>query len=301
MPSGGYLSSLTASGATPTLAAFRGGLSEAGFTEGHNVAIEYRFAEGQYDRLAGMAADLVRLPVNVLIAQAPPAALAAKAATTTIPAVFVSGDDPIKSGLVKRINRPGGNVTGISVFSGSQLGANQLGLLHQVLPTATVISLLVNPANAVQTEAQIKLIEAAARDLKVRLTVVSASSADDFDKAFATAVEQHSNALIVGSDPFYFAQRQQLVSLAEHYKIPAIYEFRAYAAAGGLMSYGPSLPDGYRQAGVYAARILKGERPADMPVVLPTKFELVINLSSAKKIGLQIPDQVLSLADAVLE
>jgi putative ABC transport system substrate-binding protein len=297
----GFLSSVSASGAAAFVPAFERGLNEGGFTEGKNVMVEYRFAEGHYDRLAGLAADLVHRPVAVLVGAAPPAALAAKAATTTIPVVFISGDDPIKSGLVERLNRPGGNITGISVFSGSQLGAKQLNLLHDLIPAATDMGLLVNPANSVQTEAQIRLIGAAANDLKLRLHIVKASTEDEIDKAVATVIEQGCKALIVGADPLFVARREQLVALTERYSIPAIYEFRLYAVVGGLMSYGPSLQDGYRQAGIYVGRILKGEKPGDLPIVLPTKFELVINLTTAKKLGLKISDNVLSLADELME
>jgi len=296
----GYLSSLTAS-ATPPVTAFRVGLSEAGFEEGKNVRVEYRFAEGQYDRLPALAADLVHYPVAVVIGAAPPAALAAKAATKVIPVVFVSGDDPIKSGLVEKLNRPGGNVTGISVFSGSQLGTKQVDLLHHLIPTATAVALLVNPANSVQAEAQIGLVESAARALGLRLHVVNASRESDFDKAFTTVVEKGCNALVAGADPFFFARREQLIAVAARYAIPAIYEFREYAVAGGLMSYGPSLREGYRQAGIYAARIIKGERPGDLPVILPTKFELVINLKTAKALGITVPDTMQLLADEVIE
>jgi putative ABC transport system substrate-binding protein len=297
----GFLSSVSSSGAAAFVPAFQRGLNEGGFTEGKNVAVEYRFAEGQYDRLAGLAADLIHRPVAVLVGAAPPAALAAKAATTTIPIVFVSGDDPIESGLVERLNRPGANVTGISVFSGSQLGAKQLNLLHDLIPAATDIGLLVNPANSVQTEAQIKLIGAAADDLRLRLHIAKASTENEIDKGFAAVVDQGCKALIVGADPLFAARREQLVALAERYSIPAIYTFREYATAGGLVSYGPSLQDGYRQAGIYVGRILKGEKPGDLPIVLPTKFELVINLTTAKKLGLKISDNVLSLSDELIE
>ena len=281
--------------------AFQQGLKEAGYVDGRNVIIESRWAEGQYDRLPHLASDLVRRQVAVLVGAAPPAALAAKAATTTIPIVFVSGDDPIKSGLVERINRPGGNVTGISIFSGSQLGAKQLGLLHELMPGATAIALLVNPANSVQTEAQISLVEAAARNLALRLNVVKASSESDFNNAFAIGIEKQSNALIVGADPFFAARRGQLIALAARYAIPAIYGFREYAVAGGLISYGPSLRNGYRQAATYVARILNGEKPADLPVMLPTKFELVINLKTAKALGLTVPPTLLATADDLIQ
>ena len=297
----GFLSSLTSSAATAQVGPFRHGLEENGFTEGKNVIVEYRFAEGQYDRLPGLAAELVRRPVAVLVGAAPPAALAAKATTTTIPVVFVTGDDPIKSGLVERLNRPGDNVTGVSIFSGSQLGTKHLNLLHDLMPGATDFALLVNPANAVQTEAQIKLVGAAADDLKLHLQIVRASTESDFDKAFATVAEGGAKGLVSGADPFFLARRERLIALAERYSIPAIYEFRLYAADGGLMSYGPSLQEGYRQAGGYVGRILKGEKPGDLPILLPTKFEFVINLKTAKKLGLKISDNVLSLADELIE
>jgi putative tryptophan/tyrosine transport system substrate-binding protein len=281
--------------------AFQKGLEDGGFVDGRNVAIEHRFAEGHYERLPDLAADLIRSHISVLVGAAPPAALAAKAATSTIPVVFVSGDDPIKSGLVERLNRPGANVTGISVFSGSQLGAKQLSLLHDLVPAAVVIALLVNPANAVQTAAQIKLVEDAAHDLGLQLHVANASSEGDFDNAFASAVAKQSKALIVGADPLFVAKRSQLTALAAHYEMPAIYEFREYAVSGGLVSYGPSLRDGYRQAGNYVARILKGEKPGDLPVMLPTKFELVINVKTAKVLNLTVPNSMQLLADEVIE
>jgi putative ABC transport system substrate-binding protein len=300
-PTIGFLGAASQNQVGDYWSAFQRGLEEGGFVDGRNVTIQSRWAEGYYERLPELAADLVRSHVAVLIGAAPPAALAAKAATTTIPVVFVSGDDPIKSGLVERLNRPGGNVTGISVFSGSQLGAKQLGLLHDLVPAAVVIALLVNPANTVQTAAQIKLVEAAARELGLRLNVVNASFESDFDNAFAKAVEMQSKALLVGADPFFVARRAQLIELAAHYAIPAIYEFREYAASGGLMSYGPSLRDGYRQAGNYTARILKGEMPGDLPVMLPTKFELVINLKTAKALSLSVPNSMQLLADEIIE
>jgi putative ABC transport system substrate-binding protein len=297
----GFLHSGPASSNSHLADAFRRGLAESGYVEGQNVSIEYRWAEGQYDQLAGLAADLVRRPVAVIVGGAPPAALAAKAATRTIPVVFVSGDDPIKSGLVERLNRPGGNVTGISVFSGSQLGTKHIGLLHELVPAATVIALLVNPTNSKQTEAQTRLVEPAARALGVRLHVVNASNESDFSKAFANLAEQRAAALIVGADPLFVGRRNQLVALAERHAIPAVYEFREYAVIGGLMSYGPDLQDGYRQAGIYTGRILKGEKPAELPVVLPTKFELIINLKTAKALGLTIPPSLLQRADHVIE
>ena len=297
----GFLHSGPASSLSQLADAFRRGLAESGYVEGQNVSIEYRWAEGQYDRLAGLAAELVRRPVAVILAGAPPAALAAKAATRTIPVVFVSGDDPIKSGLVERLNRPGGNVTGISVFSGSQLGTKHIGLLHELVPAATVIALLVNPTNSTQTETQTKLVEPAAHALGVRLHVVNASNESDFSTAFATLAKYRAAGLIVGADALFVGRRNQLVALAERYAIPAIYEFREYAVIGGLMSYGPDLQDGYRQAGIYTGRILKGEKPGELPVVLPTKFELVINLKTAKALGLTIPPSLLQRADQAIE
>ena len=297
----GFLHSGPASSLSQLADAFRRGLAESGYVEGQNVSIEYRWAEGQYDRLAGLAADLVRRPVAVILGGGPPAALAAKAATRTIPVVFVSGDDPIKSNLVERLNRPGGNVTGISVFSGSQLGTKHIGLLHELVPAATVIALLVNPTNSKQTEAETKLVEPAARALGVRLHVVNASNESAFSKAFAILAKQRAGALIVGADAMFVGRRNQLVALAERYAIPAIYEFREYAVIGGLMSYGPNLQDGYRQAGIYTGRILKGEKPGELPVVLPTQFELVINLKTAKALNLAIPPSLLGRADELIQ
>lgn len=297
----GFLGAATISSGRGYFDAFLQGLKEAGYIDGQNVTIEYRWADGKYDRLPTLASELVQRPVAVLVGAAPPAALAAKAATITIPVVFVSGDDPIKSGLVEKLNRPGGNITGISVFSGSQLGAKQIGLLHDLVPTSKAMGLLVNPRNAKQTDAQIELIRPAARALGIELSVVKASSEKDLAQAFATLSEQRVSALIVGADPLLFGLRNQIVALAERHKMPAVYEFREHAAVGGLMSYGPSLSDGYRQAGIYTARILKGERPGDMPVLLPTKFQLVINAKTAKSLGLTLPPGILSIADELIE
>jgi putative ABC transport system substrate-binding protein len=301
MPVVGFLHSASASSNAHLVDAFRRGLAEAGYVEGRNVTIEYRWAEGHYDRLAGLAADLVRRPAAVILGGAPPAARAAKAATTTIPIVFVSGDDPTKSGLVEKLNRPGGNITGISVFSGSQLGAKHVQLLHELVPTAAAIALLVNPANSTQTEAQTEQTEAAAHRVGLRLHVVNASTESDFDKAFAMLVAQRADALIVGGDPFFTSQRERLVALAAHHALPVIYNLREFVAAGGLMSYGSSITDAYRQAGPYTGRILQGVKPSDLPVVLPTKFELVINLKTAKALGLEVSPMLLATADEVIE
>ena len=301
MPVVGFLHSGPASSNAHLVDAFRRGLAEAGYVQGSNVTIEYRWAEGQYERLAGLAADLVRRPVAVILGGAPPAALAAKAATTTIPIVFVSGDDPTKSGLVDKLNRPGGNITGISVFSGSQLGAKHVQLLHELVPTAAAIALLVNPANSTQTEAQTQQTEAAAHRVGLRLHVVNASTASDFDKAFAMLAAQRADALIVGGDPFFTSQRERLVTLAARQALPVVYNLREFVAAGGLMSYGSSITDAYRQAGIYTGQILKGVKPSDLPVMLPTKFELVINLKTAKALGLEVPPMLLATADEVIE
>ena len=296
----GFLHSGPASSNAHLVDAFRRGLAEAGYVEGRNVTIEYRWAEGQYDRLAGLAADLVRRPAAVILGGAPPAARAAKAATTTIPVVFVSGDDPITSGLVEKLNRPDGNITGISVFSGSQLGEKHVQLLHELLPTAAAIALLVNPTNATQTEAQTQQTEAAAHRVGLRLHVMNASTESDVGKAFAIVAEQRVDAVIVGGDPFFTSQRDRLVALAARHALPVVYNLREFVAAGGLMSYGSSITDAYRQAGIYTGRILKGVQPSDLPVMRPMRFELVINLKTAKEMGLSIPPLLLFQADEVI-
>jgi putative tryptophan/tyrosine transport system substrate-binding protein len=296
----GFLHGGSASSNSHLVNAFRRGLAETGYVEGENVVIEYRWAEGQYDRLAGLAADLVRRQATVICGSAPPAALAAKAATTTIPIVFVSGDDPIKSGLVEEFDDPGGNVTGISVFSGSQLGAKHIDLLHELVPGAAVIGLLVNPLDPT-SEAQTLPTAAATQRLGLRLHVVNASTDSDFDRAFAALAEQWADALIVGGDPFFTSQCDRLVALAARHALPVVYNLREFVAAGGLMSYGGSVTDGYRQAGTYVGRILKGAKPADLAVVQPTKLELVINLKTAKTLGLTVPTTLLVAADEVIE
>jgi putative ABC transport system substrate-binding protein len=281
------------------IAAFREGLKEQGFVEGHNVTVEYRSADGQLDRFPGLASELVRRQAAVLFVTSSAGALALKQATSTIPIVFSIGEDPVRLGLVAGLNRPGGNMTGIYQFT-TGLEAKRLGLLHEMVPNATTIAVLVN-ASFSAAESQLRDVRAAADQLRVQLVVLRADVASDFDTAFATLVRQRAGALQVCGSPFFNTRREQLVVLAARHAVPAIYEWRDYAAAGGLMSYGTHLAEAYRQAGVYAGRILKGTKPADLPAVQSTKFELVINLSTAKAIGLDVPASLLARADEVIE
>ena len=298
LPLVGFLSSGNASAWQPFVAGFRKGLLEEGFAEAQ-VRIEFRWGEGRYDRLPELAADLIRLQPAVILGGGPPAAHALKSVTSTIPIVFVSGDDPVKSGLVDSLNRPSANVTGAAIFTG-QLGAKQLGLLRELVPRATIVAMLVNPKNPV-SDFVVKDVRAAAEVSGHRIDIVSAGNVDEIEKAFATIAELGADALIVGADPYFFTQSDKVVALAARHKVPAIYEFREYVENGGLASYGASISDGYRQAGVYAGRILKGTKPADLPVLQPTKFELVINLKAVKALNLVLSPSLQATSDEVIE
>jgi putative ABC transport system substrate-binding protein len=300
MPVIGYLSSRSPDDTTHLLAGFRQGLADGGFIEHQNVTIEYRWALGQYDHLPVLATELTRLPVVVVVSTGgEPAALAAKAATSTIPIVFGTGTDPVKAGLVASYNRPGGNATGIN-FQTADMEAKRLGLLHELMPQAKNIVFLYNPKFAA-AEGQLHDVREAARTLGLQINALHASTDDEINAAFRTMVQQQTAALILAADPFFDTRRSQLVVLAAYNILPAIYQFREYATAGGLMSYGIDAVDAYRQIGIYAARILKGARPADLPVMQPTKYELVINLKTAKTLGLDVPDKLLARADEVIE
>jgi putative ABC transport system substrate-binding protein len=299
MPVIGFLSPSSAQRTAQLLAAFRQGLNEIGYAEGRTVTIEYGWADGQSDRLPALAAELLRRKVAVFATGGPAAALAAKAASTTIPLVFVSSSDPVQLGLVASFNRPGGNATGVS-FIASELVAKQSELLHQLVPNAAVIGVLVNPTSA-NAEVQLKDVPAAARTLGLEIVVQNASSERDFDAAFAALVQQRAGALVVGSDPLFYTRRQQLAAMATRHALPAIYADREYAEAGGLMSYGTSIAAAFRQAGVYTGRILRGEQPAELPVMQATKFDLTINLITAKALGITVPPGLLVAADEVIE
>jgi len=296
----GLLSSRSPEVDTPLIAVIRRGLTETGVVEGQNVTLDYRWAEGQYDRLAGLAADLVRQKVAVIVAiGGEPAALAAKAATAAIPIVFVGGTDPIRSGLVPALHHPGGNMTGVSTFQ-YETEAKRLELVRELRADATTTAVLVNPNNP-YAEIQLDDIQSAARSVGQRVSILNARTISDIDAAFATLAKMRADALVVATDPFFFTRAVQLVVLAARHGIPSFYYRREFAAAGGLMSYGANINDSYRLLGVYAARILKGEKPGDLPIQLPSKFELVINLSTAKALGLSVPDKLLALADEVIE
>jgi ABC-type uncharacterized transport system substrate-binding protein len=299
MPVVGFLRSGTIADVPHRVTAFRQGLKEAGFVEGQNVAIEYRSDEGQTDRLPLLLADLLRRQVALIVGFNTPAALAAKAATKTVPIVFVTGGDPVRAGLVATLNRPGGNVTGISIIS-TELGAKRLGLLRELRPEATRIAVLVDPKWPL-AERFLSEVQAAGSAMGQQIEVLYVGSDREIETAFTTLVQRGAVALHAGIGAFLTSQREQIVALAARHRIPAIYGQRDYVEAGGLISYAPSIPDSFRQAGIYAGRVLKGEKPGDLPVVLPTKFELVINVKTAKALGLEIPDRLLALADEVIE
>jgi putative tryptophan/tyrosine transport system substrate-binding protein len=300
MPVIGFLSSLSLAATERLVAAFRQALKESGYVEGQNVAIEYRWAEGQYDQLPALAADLVRRQVAVIAATGGPASgLAAKAATPAIPIVFVSGGDPVKEGFVSSLNRPGGNATGVNVLLTAMEG-KRLGLLRDLVPTASLIAVLLNPTNP-PFDAQLSDIREAARAAGQQIHILHANSEREIDAAFTMAVEVRAGALLVAADPFIFSRRDRVVALAARHASPTIYEVREYVVAGGLASYGVSLADAYRQVGNYTGRILKGEKPADLPVVQSTKFEFVLNLKTAKTLGVSISENLLALANEVIE
>ena len=277
------------------------GLKETGFVDADNVAIVYHWAEGQYDRLPALAADLVSRRVSVMVATGGlPSALAAKKATATIPIVFTLGSDPVKFGVVSSLNRPDGNITGLTLFT-YLLDAKRIELMHELVPSASMVTLLVNPNSPAQAETQYADVKAAAGKFGQHLTILKAGTENEIDRAFAEAPQNKTGVLLVSSDPFFLSRRDQLVALATRYAIPTIYEWRQFAEDGGLMSYGIDLVDAYRQAGVYVGKILHGAKPADLPVLQPTKFELVINLKTAKALGLTVPNTMLVAADQVIE
>jgi putative ABC transport system substrate-binding protein len=299
VPTIGFLSPRLLVEDADAVAAFHRGLKEAGYVEGQNVAIEYRWADDQNDRLPAMAADLVRRQVSVIVASGP-SAQAAKAATTTIPIVFYIGADPITLGLVASLNRPGGNLTGVTNVN-VELNSKRLELLHELVPRATTIAALINPNNATPAETQSRDLQTAARTLGLQLHVLRASTERDFDAVFATLVQLRAGGLAIGGDGFFVSRSEQLAALALRHGVPAIFQFRQFVAAGGLMSYGGSGEDQFRQVGVYTGRILKGEKPSDLPVQQNSKVELIINLKTAKALGLTVPLALLTRADEVIE
>jgi putative ABC transport system substrate-binding protein len=300
MPVIGYLDTRSPDAVADRLRAFRQGLKDTGYVERENVGIEYRWAEGQYDRLPELAAELVRRPVTAIVATSTSSALAAKAVTTTIPVVFLVAEDPVRLGLVASLARPGGNLTGINFFA-SELAAKRLELLRELVPGATRITVLVNPANTMTTEAALRDAVPAARAIGLQTRVLNASTSLEIDAAFASIVRERLDALFVAVDPFLISRRAQLVNLASRHAIPATFPSREFTEIGGLMSYGANIPEAYHQVGVHAARILKGAKPADLPVEQSSKFELVINSSTARMLGLTVPTTLLASADEVIE
>ena len=299
MPVIGFLNGASPDGYAPYLAAFLQGLKEAGYVEGRNVAIEYRWAEGQYDRLPALVGDLVRRQVSVIAATSTPANLVAKAATSTIPIVFTTASDPVQIGLVTSMSRPGGNVTGVTQLN-VELGPKLLELAHELVPTATLVALLVNPSNP-SAETLTRKLQAAALILGLQLHVLRASTEAEIDDAFTTFLHQRAGVLVIGTDAFFNSRTERLAALTVRHSVPAIYQYGEFTAAGGLMSYGGSITDSYRLAGGYTGRILKGEKPADLPVQQATKVELIINLKTAKALGLTVPLSLLGRADEVIE
>ena len=297
-PSIGFLNTGSSQSLTHLAAAFRQGLSEVGYVEGRNVGIEYRWAEGHYDRLPAMASDLVRRQVAVITANSP-GAVAAKALTKTIPIVFSTGTDPVALGFVNSLNRPGGNLTGVYFFS-ADMETKRMGLLHELVPSAMTVAVLLNPTYP-NFDNQTKEVQEAGRILGQQIEILRASTDQEIEAAFASLVQLRARALLVGADAFFNNQHVQIVALAARYTVPAIYEQREFAEAGGLASYGTSLTNAYRQVGIYAGRILKGEKPADLPVVQSTKFEFVINLKTARALGLEVPPGLSARADEVIE
>jgi putative ABC transport system substrate-binding protein len=301
VPVVGFLGATSPEGYATFVNGFQRGLKEAGFVDGDNVTTVYRWAEGQYDRLPGLAADLVSRHVSVIVATGGlPSSLAAKQATATIPIVFTLGSDPVKFGLVSSLNRPNGNVTGVTLFA-YLLDAKRVELMHELVPGASVVALLVNPNSPAQAEAQYADVEAAVRKFGQQLVILKAGTDSEIDSAIAGVTEKKASVLLVSADPLFLSRRDQLVALVTRHAIPAIYEWRQFAEAGGLMSYGIDLVDAYRQAGVYAGKILGGAKPGDLPVLQPTKFEFVINLKTARTLGLTVPNTMLVAADQVIE
>jgi len=299
MPVIGVLSGASPGPSAPFVAAFRQGLGETGYVEGQNVALELRYAEGHYDRLPAMAADLVGRKVDVIAAAGLPSARAAKTTTSTMPIVFASGDDPVAAGLVASLARPGGNLTGVSILN-VELNPKRLELVFELAPQAKVVAMLVNPDNP-QTERGMRDVQEAARAMGVPLEILKASSESEINATFDSLAQLKAGSLVIANDPFFFNRREQLLALAARYAVPAIYAWPEFAASGGLIAYGTSLTGVYRQVGVYTGKILRGAKPADLPVEQPTKFELVINLKTAKALGLTVPQSLLAGADEVIE